>query len=161
MPNLKVTDVQGTKVYLVATTADVSTASAIATSKAAGKQIGCLQSIGDISMTRAVQEYSCISSNATSKSAGSVTLGNQEISTLFNAADTAGQQDLIKAWDEKTRRILIIEFNDQITPTTGNPTYITYEVFPSGVTIPMAKDSAVLYNATLEMCSLPDITLAV
>lgn len=161
MPNLKVTDVQGTKVYLVATTADVSTASAIATAKAAGKQIGCLQSIGDISMTRAVQEYSCISSDATSKSAGSVTLGNQEISTLFNAADTAGQQDLIKAWDEKTRRILIIEFNDQITPTTGNPTYITYEVFPSGVTIPMAKDSAVLYNATLEMCSLPDITLAV
>lgn len=157
---LKVTDVQGTKVYLVATTADVSTASAIATSKAAGKQIGCLQSIGDISMTRAVQEYSCISSDATSKSAGSVTLGNQEISTLFNAADTAGQQDLIKAWDEKTRRILIIEFNDQITPTTGNPTYITYEVFPSGVTIPMAKDSAVLYNATLEMCSLPEITLA-
>ena len=157
---LKVTDVQGTKVYLVATTADVSTAAKIATAKAAGKQIGCLQSIGDVSMTRAVQEYSCISSDATSKSAGSVTLGNQEISTLFNAADTAGQQDLIKAWDEKTRRILIIEFNDQITPTTGNPTYITYEVFPSGVTIPMAKDSAVLYNATLEMCSLPDITLA-
>lgn len=160
MAAIPVTDVQGTKVYLVAVGTDVSDATKIATAKAAGKQIGCLQSIGDISMTRAVQEYTCISSDNSTKSAGSVSLGNQEISTLFNAADTAGQQDMIKAWDEKTRRILIIELNDQITPTTGNPTYITYEVFPSGVTIPMAKDSAVMYNATMEICSLPDITLA-
>lgn len=160
MANLKVTDVQGTKVYLAALGVDVADATKIKTAIATAKQIGCLQSIGDISMTRAVQEYSCISSDSTSKSAGSVSLGNQEISTLFNAADTAGQQDMIKAWDEKTRRILIIELNDQITPTTGNPTYITYEVFPSGVTIPMAKDSAVMYNATMAMCSLPDITLA-
>ncbi len=159
--SIKVTDVQGTKIYLVAVGTDLSDAAKIATAKAAGKQIGCLQSIGDISMTKAVQQYSCISSNEVAKSAGSVSLGNQEISTLFNAADTAGQQDMIKAWDENTRRILIIEFNDQITPTTGNPTYITYEVFPSGVTIPMAKDSAVMYNAVMEMCSLPDITLAV
>lgn len=160
MATLPVTDVQGTKVYLVAAGTDVSDATKIATAISTAKQIGCLQSIGDISMTRAVQEYTCISSDNSSKSAGSVSLGNQEISTLFNAADTAGQQDMIKAWDEKTRRILIIELNDQITPTTGNPTYITYEVFPSGVTIPMAKDSAVMYNATMEICSLPDITLA-
>lgn len=157
---LPVTNVQGTKVYLVAVGTSVSSAAAIATAKAAGKQIGCLQSIGDISMTRAVQEYTCMSSNESTKSSGATSLGNQEISTLFNAADTAGQQDMIKAWDENTRRILILEFNDQITPTTGNPTYITYEVFPSGVTIPMAKDSAVMYNAVMEISSLPDITLA-
>lgn len=157
---LKVTDVQGTKVYLAAVTADLADAAKIKTAIATAKQIGCLQSIGDISMTRAVNEYTCISSNASTKSSGSTSLGNQEISTLFNAADTAGQQDMIKAWDENTRRMLIIEFNDQITPTTGNPTYITYEVFPSGVTIPMAKDSAVMYNAVMEMCSLPDFTLA-
>jgi len=160
MAAIPVTDVQGTKVYLAAIGTDVTDAAKIKTAITTAKQIGCLQSIGDISMTRAVQEYTCISSDNSTKSAGSVSLGNQEISTLFNAADTAGQQDMIKMWDEKTRRILIIEFNDQITPTTGNPTYITYEVFPSGVTIPMAKDSAVMYNATLEMCSLPDITLA-
>lgn len=157
---LKVTDVQGTKVYLATVTSDLADAAKIKTAIATAKQIGCLQSIGDISMNRAVQEYTCISSNASAKSSGSTSLGNQEISTLFNAADTAGQQDMIKAWDENTRRALIIEFNDQITPTTGNPTYITYEVFPSGVTIPMAKDSAVMYNAVMEICSLPDITLA-
>ena len=158
--SLSVTDVQGTKLYLVATGTSVVDVAAIATAISGGKQIGCLQSIGDISMTRAVQEYTCISSDDSTKSIGSVSLGNQEISTLFNAADAAGQQDLIDAWDNKTRRILIIELNDQITPTTGNPTYITYEVFPSGVAIPLAKDAAVLYNATIEISSLPDITLA-
>lgn len=157
---LKVTDVQGTKLYLVALGTAVATAANCATAISGGKQIGCLQSIGDISMTRAVQQYSCISSDDVTKSAGSVTLGNQEISTLFNAADTAGQQDLIDAWDNKERRILIIVLNDQITPSTGNPTYITYEIFPSGVTIPMAKDAAVLYNATVELSSLPNIILA-
>lgn len=160
MANLKVTDVQGTKVYLVAKGTDVSDATKIATAKAAGKQIGCLQSLGDISMTRSVTEFGCMSSNETVKSSGAISLGNQEISTLFNAADTAGQQDMIKMWNENTRRILIVEFNDQITPTTGNPTYMTYEVFPSGVTIPMAKDSAVLYNAVMEISSAPDFVLA-
>lgn len=157
---LPVTDVQGTKLYLAALGTDVSDAAAIATAIATAKQIGCLQSIGDVTMSRQVQEYTCISSNNSTKSVGSVSLGNQEISTLFNAADTAGQQDLIAAWDSNERRILIIELNDQITPTTGNPTYITYEVFPSGVAIPMQKDAAVLYNATLEISSLPDITVA-
>jgi hypothetical protein len=157
---LAVTDVQGTKLYLVATGTAVATAANCVTAISGGKQIGCLQSIGDISMTRAVQQYNCISSDEVTKSAGSVSLGNQEISTLFNAADVLGQQDLIAAWDDKTRRILIIELNDQITPTTGNPTYITYEVFPSGVTIPLAKDAAVLYNATIEISSLPAIILA-
>ena len=157
---LKVTDVQGTKVYLVATTADVSTAAKIATAKAAGKQIGCLQSIGDISMTRAVQEYSCISSDATSKSAGSVTLGNQEISTLFNAADTAGQQDLINMWNTNTRRKLILALNDQITPTTGNPTFIQFEAAVSSPSIGIAKNSAVMYNPTIEICTKPVLTKA-
>ena len=157
---LKVTDVQGTRVYLAATTADVSDAAKIKTAITTAKQIGCLQSIGNITMSRAVQEYTCISSDASAKSQGSVTLGNQEISTLFNASDTAGQQDLIAMWDGKERRTFIIELNDQITPTTGNPTYITYEVFVSNVSIPMAKDTAVLYNATLEISSLPKLTLA-
>ena len=160
MADLKVTDVQGTKVYLAPVTADVADAAKIKTAISTAKQIGCLQSIGDITMSRAVQEYTCISSDVSTKSQGSVTLGNQEISTLFNAADIAGQKDLIAMWNGKERRTFIIELNDKITPTTGNPTYITYQVFVSNVSIAMAKDSAVLYNATLEISSLPSITLA-
>lgn len=157
---LPVTDVQGTKAYLAAEGADVSSAAAIVIAIAAGVQIGCLQAIGDVTMTRAVQEYTCISSDESSKSQGSVSLGNQVISTLFNAADTAGQEDLIAMWDGKERRTLIIELDDEITPTTGNPTYITYEVFVSNVAITMQKDNAVMYDSTLEISSLPAMTLA-
>lgn len=160
MADLKVTDVQGTKLYLAAADTDVSDVAAIQTAITGAKQIGCLQSIGDISMTRATNEYTCISSDNSTKSIGSTSLGNQEVSTLFNAADTEGQQDLIKAWDEKTRRIMIVEMNDQITESTGNPTYIVYRIFPSGVTIPMAKDSAVMYNQVVEIDSLPKMHLA-
>lgn len=158
--SLAVTDVQGTKIYLAATTVATTTAVEIATAATGGKQIGCLQSIGDISMSRATQKYTCISSDESTKSQGSITLGNQEISTLFNAADVAGQQDLIAMWDGKERRKLIIELNDEITPTTGNPTYVVYEVFISSVSLPIAKDAAVMYNATLEISSMPQMTLA-
>ena len=155
---LNVTDVQGTKVYLVAAGTALTDAASIATAISGGKQIGCLQSIGDITETRNVQEYTCISSDESTKSQGSVTRGNQQIETLFNAGDTAGQQDLIAAWDNKERRIMIIEFNDQITPTTGKP--IFYEIFCSGRTFSMPKDGAVMYNATLEQSSAVSIVLA-
>lgn len=157
---LPVTDVQGTKLHLVATSVATSDATEIKAAIAGGKQIGCLQSIGDVTMTRAVQEYTCIDSDDSTKSQGSVSLGNQELSTLFDAADTAGQQELIAMWDTQGRRKLIIELNDEITPTTGNPTYIVYEVFVSNVSLPLAKDSAVMYNATVEITSLPLLTLA-
>jgi hypothetical protein len=157
---LNVTDVQGTKVYLAAQGADVSDAAAIVIAIAAGVQIGCLQALGDISETRAVQEYTCMSSDESTKSSGSISLGNQEISTLFNAADTAGQEDMIAMWDTNSRRTMIVEMNDQITPTTGNPTYLTYEIFASGRVIPFAKDAAILYNATMEQSSRMVFTLA-
>jgi len=157
---LSVTDVQGTKIFLVATGTDVSDAAAIAAAIAGGKQIGCLQALGDISETRAVTEYTCLSSDESTKSSGSISLGNMEISTLFNAADTAGQEDMIAMWDGNERRIFIVEMNDQITPSTGNPTYLTFEIFSSGRVIPFAKDAAVLYNATMEQSSRMIMTLA-
>ena len=132
-------------------------AAAIVIAIAAGVQIGCLQSIGDVTMTRAVQEYTCISSDESTKSQGSVTLGNQELSTLFNAADTAGQQDLRDMWRNSTRRILIVALNDEITPTTGNPTYITFESAIAEAVMGIAKDDAVKYKPTIEITTKPNV----
>ncbi len=156
---LKVTNTQGTKVYLAAQGADVADAAKIVIAIAAGVQIGCLQSLGDVSETRAVKEYNCMSSDESTKTSGSISLGNQEISTLFNAEDTAGQKDMIAMWDNNSRRTLIVEFNDQLTPA-GNPTYMTYEIFASGRTIPIQKDAGILYNATMEQSSIMQFVLA-
>ena len=150
---MKVTEVQGTKLHLVATTVDVSDAAAIATAIAGAETLACIQEIGDISLgTKAVTEYSCISSDSSFKSLGSVTLGNISPSLLFDAADTAGQNDLQDMWDNNTRRILIVELDDQITT---NPTYITFEAAISAPSLGIAKDSAVMYNPTIEICSKP------
>lgn len=158
---MTVTESQGTKAYLVATSVATSTASEIKTAISSAKQMLCLLDLGDISLgSKSVTEYSCMSEDSSYKSLGSVSLANVTPQLLFDAADTAGQDDLRDMWDNNTRRKLIIALNDQITPTTGNPTFIVFESAISQPTIGIAKDNAVMFNPTLEITTKPIITLA-
>lgn len=157
MANISVTNVQGTKFYLVDTTVSITTPTNAATAIAGGEELVCVQSIGDIGWTAAVNEYSCIDSNATSKSRGSVSLGNQELSLLFNALDTGGQDLLRTMALSGERKQLVVVLNDN---AGVSPTYFFYTVFLSGQTIPIAKDAAVLFNTTLEIASFPEYILA-
>lgn len=157
MAKISVTDVQGTKFYLVDTTVSITTPTNAATAIAGGEELVCVQSIGDIGWTAVVNEYSCIDSNATSKSRGSVSLGNQELSLLFNALDTGGQDLLRTMALSGERKQLVVVLNDN---AGVSPTYFFYTVFLSGQTIPIAKDAAVLFNTTLEIASFPEYILA-
>ena len=161
METLSVVESQGTQAYLVATGTSVTTAAEIKTALASAKQINCLLDLGDISLgSRSVQEYTCMSSDNAFKSLGSVSLANITPQLLFKPDDTAGQADLRDMWVNNTRRIMIIELNDQINPTTGNPTYITFEAAISQPTIGITKDNAVQYSPTIEICTKPDVILA-
>lgn len=161
MAELSVVESQGTQAYLLATGTSVTDAAAIKTAIASAKQIDCLLDLGDISLgSRSVQEYNCMSSDNSFKSLGSVSLANITPQLLFKADDTAGQQDLRSMWENNTRRIMIIELNDQITDSTGNPTYITFEAAISQPTIGIAKDNAVMYNPTIEITTKPALILA-
>lgn len=161
METLSVVESQGTQAYLVATGTSVATAAEIKTALASAKQINCLLDLGDISLgSRSVQEYTCMSSDNAFKSLGSVSLANITPQLLFKPDDTAGQADLRDMWVNNTRRIMIIELNDQINPTTGNPTYITFEAAISQPTIGITKDNAVQYSPTIEICTKPDVILA-
>lgn len=152
----KVIESQGTKAYLVATSVATTTASEITTAISTAKQINCLLDLGDISMgSRSATEYNCMSSDSSFKSLGSISLANITPQLLFDPSDTVGQKDLQDMWDTNTRRKLIIVLNDQITPTTGNPTSITFEAAISQPTIGVAKDSAVMFNPTIEICTKP------
>ena len=154
---INVTDVQGTKLYLAAFGTDVSSVANIEAAIAAGDQIGCLQSIGTISETVNVQEYQCISSDESAKSIGTTSRGNFALSTLFNSADAAGQAELTAMWNTKTRRVLIIELNDD---AGVSPTYVTFDIFLSSRDIGLEKDNAVMYDVTVEIASSVTITLA-
>ena len=152
---MKITDSQGTKVYLVPTSTVLTDAASVATAIAAGKQIGCLQDLGEITSSRNVQEYSCLSSDEIQKSLGSISLPNLSISLLFDSTDTDGQKELRTMFKDNERRIMIVALNDEVTPTTGNPTYIYFEAGLSSAGVAIQKDNAVMYNVTIEICSNP------
>ena len=152
---MKITDSQGTKVYLVPTSTVLTNAASVATAITAGKQIGCLQDLGEITSSRNVQEYSCLSSDEIQKSLGSISLPNLSISLLFDSTDTAGQKDLRDMFKDNERRIMIVALNDEVTPSTGNPTYIYFEAGLSSAGVAIQKDNAVMYNVTIEICSNP------
>ena len=169
MATLSVVESQGTQAYLLPTDADLGYSEAtkqndvakIKTAIASGKKINCLMDLGDVSLgSRSVQEYTCMSSDNAFKSLGSVSLANVSPQLLFKPDDVAGQDDLRDMWDNNTRRVMVIVLNDQITPTTGNPTYITFEAAISSPTIGVAKDNAVMYNPTIEICTKPVMNLA-
>jgi hypothetical protein len=152
---MKITDSQGTKVYLVPTSTVLTDAASVATAITTGKQIGCLQDLGEITSSRNVQEYSCLSSDDIQKSLGSISLPNLSISLLFDSTDTAGQKELRDMFKDNERRIMIVALNDEVTPLTGNPTYIYFEAGLSSAGVAIQKDNAVMYNVTIEICSNP------
>ena len=123
-------DSQGTKVYLAPEGTDVADAAKIATAITGGKQIGCIQSLGEVSTSREVTEYACLSSNEIAKSLGSVKAGSLDISLLFDAADAAGQKDLRDMYEANERRVFIIALSDS---GTTSPTYITFDGAVSGL----------------------------
>lgn len=157
---LTLTESQNTKVYLVATSVATSTAAEIKTAITGGKQIGCLQNLGDITTSRNVQEYKCLSSDESVKSLGSISLPNISLELLFHANDASGEADLRLMYSSNTRRKMIIALNDEITPSTGNPTYIVFEAGISSDGVAIALDNAVLYKTTVEICSKPIMTMA-
>ena len=157
---INVTDSQLTKVYLVPTGTDVSTAGAIETAISTAKELICIQTFGEIGSTRAVTEYKCIDTTDSTKSLGSFSLPNIPVQFLFDATDVEGQAELRAMYPAGTRKIMIVALNDQITPTTGNPTYRTFTAACSAENMAIAIDTAVMQNYTIEIMSLPATILA-
>ncbi len=154
---IPITDVQGTKVYLCAKSAVVTTAANAATAIAAGKEIMYLQELGDISETKNVTTYSAISANDTQKSIGALSFGNFALNVLYDSADVKGQADMVTMWGNNERRQLVIKMTDGTT----SPTYVTFEIALSAQTMSMPKDGAVMYSNTAEQCSKSVVIKAV
>lgn len=154
--SIKVIESQGSKAYLVAAGTDLSTVSKIVTALGTAKEIGDINTIGDVTSSRNVTEYKVLDKDEVAKSLGSLSLGNLPIELMYNGEDTAGQKDLRDAYNTNTRRELIIKLND--TPLTGtvkNPTYITMQIGSSSDGVAIAIDNAVIYKTVLEICSKP------
>jgi len=113
-----------------------------------GSEALCPQSLGDLSRTRNITEYSCISSNDSVKASGKMSYGDFNIELLFDADDAAGQKELFDAIEENTPIILALEASDMASGGTSG-TIIWTEAIVSGDTIAFPVDGKLGYNVTI------------
>jgi hypothetical protein len=149
---------QGTKIYVAASTTDISDCAKAKTALGTAKLVGCPQSLGEISETRTVTEYKCLSSNDSAKALGAISRGSLEIGLLLDPDDTAGQKELKDAFKANTEVYIIIELPNG-TGTAGTAKHGTLYIFKAGVSgvgTSIEQDAAISYKVTLEISS--DIT---
>ena len=149
---VKITESQGTKCHLVATTVATDTAATVKTAITGGKEIKFLPDLGDIGTSKNVTSYNFINTDEVAKSIGSLTLPNFACDLIYDATDTAGQADIKAMYADNSRRKMIIALNDN---GGANPTYITFEVAISALNLGITKDNAIMAKSTIEICSVP------
>ena len=146
-------NVQGTKTWVadVPGTPWADCAAAIAGLQA-GAEALCTQSLGDLTRTREITEYGCISSNSSFKSAGKMSYGDITIELLFDNDDTAGQAALLAAMENNTPVALGFEADDadvSAGPTGASGTIVWTNALISGDTINYPTGGLIGYSVTL------------
>jgi len=151
---IKVLNSQGTKIYVIDVPATAwADCTAAVTAVQAGKLVGCPQSLGELSETRTVTEYKCLSSNDSAKALGAISRGSLEIGLLLDPDDAAGQKALVDAFASNTEVIIGIELPDASAPTGKNGTIYWFKAGVSGVGTAIEQDAAISYKVTLEISS--------
>jgi hypothetical protein len=158
---IPITNSQGTKAYLVPQGTTVTTQADRVTAIGSGVSIDCIQTLGDISTSRNVQEYTCLSSDESSKSLGSITLPSLDVNLIFDADNTTGQKEIRDMYGNNSRRVLIVEASDgdadlaSLASGDAYPTTVAFEVAISKFGMSFEKDNAVMQMATIEISSKP------
>ena len=140
---VKSTDVQGTKTYIVDVPATKwADCAAAVTALEAGAEALCTQSIGNLTRSRDITEYGCMSSDESTKSAGSIKYGDTTIELLFDNDDATGQAALLKAFDDNESVIIGFKHSD-------GKTIVWSEGVLAGDEIAYPADGKVGYSVTV------------
>ncbi len=146
-------DVQGTKTYIVDVPATPwADCTEAVTGILAGAEALCPQTLGDLARTRAITEYSCISSNESVKAAGKISYGDYTIELLFDPSDTDGQKELFDAMENNDPIILAMESPNADTTlgdVDASGDIVWTEGLVSGDTISYPVDGKVGYSVTV------------
>lgn len=150
---MKKVDVQGTITFIldVPSTPWADCTEAI-TAIQAGAEALCPQSLGELTRTREVTEYGCVSSNESLKSTGKMSYGDFSLELLFDDTDVAGQKDLYDAMEANTPIILAMESPNADTSlgdTGASGSIVWTEALVSGDGIAYPSNGLVGYNVTL------------
>lgn len=152
---MALTNSQGTRVFFAPIGTAVTTAADINAAITTAPEVGCIQDLGSLGVSRSVQSYSCLDKDDVSKAFGSVSYGNFTVGMLFDSADATGQAELKAMFASNTNRIAIVVLNDGIYDATAvtNPTSFTFEAGVSNQDISIQKDNAVMITSTVEIAS--------
>jgi hypothetical protein len=151
---IKVLNSQGTKIYVLPESTDMSDCDKIAAALTSAKLVGCPQSLGNIEETRNEKEIKCLSSNESVKSFGAISRGSLEIGMLYDPDDAEGQAELTKAFKDNKLVWIVIELPNK--PATAGSKHGTLKAFKagvSGVSTTIEMDSEIGYNVTLSISS--------
>ena len=152
---MKFTNVQGTKVYILPVPAtdpifvDCAAASAAII---AGDEAVCPQTLGELTRTRAITEYSCISSNDSVKAAGKISYGDFSMELLYDQADAAGQKALFDAFEANTPVIIGLVADDadiSAGPTGAVGSLVWTQAMISGDGIAFPNDGLMGYSVNV------------
>ena len=112
--------------------------------------VGCVQSLGNLEETRAITEYTCMTSQDSAKSGGAISRSALDISVLLDpSATTDGQKALRDAFASNTEVAMEIELNDGGTSGTT----FAFTGLVSKLSITMEKDAAVGLDISVELAS--------
>lgn len=126
--------------------------------KANGKEVGVLQSLGNISQKRNVQEYDAINVESVLIAVGSVKTDALTLGVIYDPADAAGAKELEAAFNDGTAIPFSIELSD--TAGTNGTTFSWNEAAISDFTLEPQKDGFVLATFSVHLNGKPTVTVA-
>ena len=116
--------------------------------------VGLVESIGPFGDTRTSVTFISLGDGRVRKSRGSADAGDMVVTYAFEAAGDDGQDALKTAFETASQSAdefnFRVSFNDQITPTTGNPTNFYFKAkIMSRQVQEVTTDGTILVQATL------------
>jgi predicted homoserine dehydrogenase-like protein len=126
--------------------------------KANGKEVGALQSLGNISQKRNVQEYDAINVESVLIAVGSVKTDALQLGVIYDPADSAGAKELETAFNNATAIPFSIELSDK--GSNNGTTFSWDEAVVSDFSLEPQKDGFVLATFSVYLNGKPTVTAA-
>ncbi|MBD3838832.1 MAG: hypothetical protein IE878_00400 [Epsilonproteobacteria bacterium] len=118
------------------------------------KEVGCLQSLGDIDFgSRDVIEIECLSSFVTEKLLGAKKFGNMDFTYTFDPQEPNGNKIIYDAFDDDNSVVLDIKIK-----TVDSTTFEFKGLVPNYKLIDFTKGSVVKVSATFAVKTKPIVT---
>jgi len=122
------------------------------------KEVGCIQSVGDIDLNRDITEYECINNGDIELAVGNIKAGDIPIGVKYNPSDSAGAGELETAFKSGSAIPYSVELSD--TAGTNGTTFMWDGAVITSWKITPEQNGFVIATFTVKLNGEPTITAA-